>query len=1162
MANRMHSQPGSRHDPIEVEDSDEYDDHPTLSSHREPYVPARVRLGNSHQLPNHHSGIGLPSLKDAILSGDKCPHQFQRPSTSQNVINLLDGDNCKVEQNLKTYNSTVKLPWRTPTKSTVQFEPLKTNQSHEVPKRGPAIDVVGGTKVPPPSYVLNQDGGTREFSVASMLNVEKLGPAGDTMHVAYHSRTDDRRDLDHHRRPLNGTHQHVLQASHQHQHPERLRNISDMGSTVSTSKPNMALHGAESIVTSTLCTSLGTTVQVDASTFTKGDPIRSNGGTGTSADRTSKAYSDLTSRPLVTNKAGDNIHELRETLEMKTRAAHKHVDALALAISQREPPVKGTPAFTGAKSRTDIENLVHKHVTELHKTHAYSIKHLLRRQRMTLARSSKMPCRSQLSDVSVRAQDGEESGQLDPFCNMKPISVAKGNVKSQQKMMTFNQLRTDGSKAADISAPVTKYRTDVPKLPTYRQHVQLQTSFLQVNNDTLSYWPLFIDDPDKRAFDRKIEKNYKCTHALHPLQHVELERCRIYTPYVNQIVESIGTSWEAILYWYLVPDESVQGIGREVNNLSGEYFRRIIEDRTGDRRIMDQGRNKTKWRKVFERLSQPSPTHLQTVAICATSFLQRTGFSLWQLVRYSPILSNHIASIVGPATQPEFSYKKNLCRVCFQYQCQYHGEVREVVDSDSDATDLEESSSSDSSSEEEGSQYSAQGSTKNLARDVAGRQGNECDIQDDTDVETVINYRRTPGLHRVKRPDADATDSEKALPKFDRKLWQKGKTHRLDVRKPFLPCDHEGRCEDALCRCFRQNVMCEKSCGCSVSCSRRYRGCKCRSLGNGRPCGVRSYCDCVQMNRECDPDLCGGCGAAEVLDPLNRDNDDILDHRCNNVSIQRNVPAKTLQGKSPVHGVGLFAGEELKRDSFIGEYIGEIISYPEMKRRNYIYKPLKMSYLFKENKSQDVDAMRAGNKLRFINHAEESKTNCYPWVKFCNTTFRIGFFAKENMKPGTELFFYYNWSDEVTEGYKQPNQEHDSESKIMAVKTKKGVPRAPTGQLQKGMLLGPPSSKARKHGSGVSLRPRSLLESQESNDLWPPMPSSDKEDGDWGAEHRGEENRYAVSSKPKRTSRRARIERDADTDDDIPLVPESRRRRWPTKRKREADDDDDDEDEE
>jgi CXC domain/SET domain len=189
-------------------------------------------------------------------------------------------------------------------------------------------------------------------------------------------------------------------------------------------------------------------------------------------------------------------------------------------------------------------------------------------------------------------------------------------------------------------------------------------------------------------------------------------------------------------------------------------------------------------------------------------------------------------------------------------------------------------------------------------------------------------------------------------PKRKGSYWRKNSsTHNHELRKPFRPCNHDGSCEDANCRCFRENVTCEPSCTCPGSCERRFQGCGCER--KGLMCWQnQDKCDCFQLNRECDPMLCKSCGVYEVLDPVNRHDDAILDGRCRNAAIQRGVPKRTLMGRSEVQGWGLFAGQDIEKDEFIGEYRGEVISRDESDRRGAVYHYRGLEYLFGVSESK------------------------------------------------------------------------------------------------------------------------------------------------------------------------------------------------------------------
>ena len=72
-----------------------------------------------------------------------------------------------------------------------------------------------------------------------------------------------------------------------------------------------------------------------------------------------------------------------------------------------------------------------------------------------------------------------------------------------------------------------------------------------------------------------------------------------------------------------------------------------------------------------------------------------------------------------------------------------------------------------------------------------------------------------------------------------------------------------------------------------------------------------------------------------------------------------------------------------------------------------------------------------GNKLRFINNADDKHTNCCPKNLLCNTVFRVALFAITDIKAGTELYFNYNYPKEKTAQFKQPS------GKVVTVKQMK-----------------------------------------------------------------------------------------------------------------------------
>lgn len=293
----------------------------------------------------------------------------------------------------------------------------------------------------------------------------------------------------------------------------------------------------------------------------------------------------------------------------------------------------------------------------------------------------------------------------------------------------------------------------------------------------------------------------------------------------------------------------------------------------------------------------------------------------------------------------------------------FHGELRELPEDSSDS----ESSGSDDSIVQDAEEPELSRTGRRVqpvvekvhtADEDDSSEDDElpAHFDDDSDVEKVVNYRlhmNSDALaHSSEHISGTVRGSKPPDGKFNPKWWRSHTQTRIwEKRKPFYPCKHEGSCEQAQCKCYRENVNCEKNCQCSRTCNRRFPGCSCTFVPGRRICSAAS-CLCLKFNRECDADLCGTCGAIEILDPVNKYNEDVLQGRCSNVAIQRGVPKKTLLGESTVHGFGLYAGEDISQNDYIGEYRGEIISVKEGDRRSTIYGYQQTMYLFKLNTSK------------------------------------------------------------------------------------------------------------------------------------------------------------------------------------------------------------------
>lgn len=626
--------------------------------------------------------------------------------------------------------------------------------------------------------------------------------------------------------------------------------------------------------------------------------------------------------------------------------------------------------------------------------------------------------------------------ERDWFVDVEPMEIGVSEISSSSARNSkthegnedeadFTQLLWTEHRPADtkqnFKISSTSYKTRAVIVPKYLSHTTVPQSMLAENNRKFLITPRTAasDEGNQELLDRVEDPEYLASHGWSPLAGVRCEqidqrhRAEKYHSYVKEFLAEIGIDENAVLDYLLdaeFEDRSLVDEARKLlknddykhftrlGEIRDKFLENIYDDKTTRVDDMETVRNEGVWKEVRGRLKPVSPRELAIAVLACNAFYESEGFGLWDVVRYGPLATTILNDIteerhskLNPKKKStrEFQYRDLACRLCHLHACPFHGKALEV---------LGDNIVRKNSKEEV---VPRSGLTAEDGRDIAGLM--EFEASNNTIWEPVIAPQRMLGASvRVNRH-------------FNTRHWTMDSgAWKIKERETFYPCDHDGPCKgNKNCSCSKQGIYCEKGCGCDASCVERFPGCKCRPKG-GRTCIGNDHCLCYILRRECDPDLCGSCLVVDVLNPVNKKskNEAWLDDRCKNCYIQRGVATKTWLAESEVEGAGfgLFAGVDIKKHEFIGEYKGENVSATELKRREIVDD--RTYYLFDLCGDTTTDAGTKGNKIRFVNNSSQHD-NCIAHNMLCNMQVRIGLYATRDIKAGEELYFNYNWPEHV-----------------------------------------------------------------------------------------------------------------------------------------------------
>ncbi|XP_071745910.1 histone-lysine N-methyltransferase SETD2 [Lepeophtheirus salmonis] len=139
---------------------------------------------------------------------------------------------------------------------------------------------------------------------------------------------------------------------------------------------------------------------------------------------------------------------------------------------------------------------------------------------------------------------------------------------------------------------------------------------------------------------------------------------------------------------------------------------------------------------------------------------------------------------------------------------------------------------------------------------------------------------------------------------------------------------------------------------------------------------------------------------------------------CGNKKFQSSDNAPVEVFKTNCKGFGIRATANIPGDTFIMEYVGEVLDAKQFRKRakRYAKEDVRHFYFMALSTENCIDAGSKGNISRFINHSCSPNSETQKWM--VDGGMRIGFFTKRKVSSGEEITFDYKY-----ERYGQEAQE-------------------------------------------------------------------------------------------------------------------------------------------
>lgn len=243
----------------------------------------------------------------------------------------------------------------------------------------------------------------------------------------------------------------------------------------------------------------------------------------------------------------------------------------------------------------------------------------------------------------------------------------------------------------------------------------------------------------------------------------------------------------------------------------------------------------------------------------------------------------------------------------------------------------------------------------------------------------LLESRLTETMSKTEPSDLASDESRTSSPTPEpKKLYTEYEDKTQEVKRQFVVLE-ENQYINRLKKVF--------------SAANEFMTCDCtEELENGVnfACGPESDCINRLTNIECVNGQCG-CGDS-----------------CRNQRFQRREYADVSIFLTRDKGYGMRANVDIPANTFVIEYMGEIVDNEEYKvrKQNYDSEGIKHFYFMMIQDNEIIDATKMASLGRYCNHSCDPNAYVDKWV--VNKRFRMGIFSKKRISKGEEICFDYN----------------------------------------------------------------------------------------------------------------------------------------------------------